>query len=171
MTNQATRTSGFLLMRQLIQPLFLSLIMIVVSACASEQSQNPENYDLYNYLVQTDGVSSRAAAAIPFLKEEAEKGSYEAQFKLGVYYYIGSGVTQNFKESFEWFKKAADQADQTDMRPEFVVGLLYAKGQGTQRNMKEAVIWFRIASQSKDQEGEFARQFLRWIKKEQPSSK
>ncbi|MBX9567381.1 MAG: sel1 repeat family protein [Candidatus Obscuribacterales bacterium] len=169
MTNQAT--SGFPLMRQLVQPLFLSLLMLVLSACASERLQNPENFDLYNYLVQTDGISSRAAAAIPFLKEEAEKGSYEAQYKLGVYYYIGSGVTQNFKESFKWFKKAADQADETDMRPEFVVGVLYAKGQGTQQSMKDAFTWFRIASQSKDQEGESARQFLQWIKKEQASSK
>lgn len=164
MINQATRRKRIKYFRQLFKPWLLVMIVSVLGACSSDQAQNPENFDLYNYLLQSDGVSSRPAEAISFLRDEAEKGSYDAQYKLGAYYYIGSGTTQNFKTSFGWFKKAADQADVKDMRPELVVGVLYAKGQGTQRSMKDAVIWFRIASKSSDREGELASQFLRYLK-------
>jgi TPR repeat protein len=164
MLKPTIKTREFLLFEWLFRTLIVALIIIVAPACTTQQVQNPENFDLYNYLVEAEGVSSRPAEAFSFLKQEAEKGSYQAQTKLGTYYYIGRGTTQNFKKSFEWYKKAAEQADDSDMRPEFVIGVLYAKGQGTKQNLREAVTWFKIASSIKDQEGELARQFLQWIK-------
>ena len=144
--------------------LLMVLVLLGLGACGANDVRNPENFDLYNYLAQTDGAPSRAAESIHLIKDAAEKGDYHAQFKMGVYYYIGSGTTQNFKKAFDWFKKAADQADDSDMRPEFVVGVLYAKGQGTKQNLGQATTWFRIAGKAHDQDGELANAFLRWIK-------
>lgn len=165
MLNPTTKTNEFPPLKRFFNILLVALITILAAACTTPQDQNPENFDLYNYLIESEGVSSRPGEAFSFIKDEAEKGSYQAQSKLGACYYIGRGTAQNFKESFEWYKKAAEQADDSDMRSEFIIGVLYAKGQGTGRNLKEAATWFKIASNTKDQEGELSRRFLQWIKR------
>jgi len=39
----------------------------------------------------------------------AEQGEAQAQFKLGVMYYQGLGVTQDNEEAVRWYRQAADQ--------------------------------------------------------------
>ena len=46
------------------------------------------------------------------LKALAEKGDAEAQYYLGLRYYGGKGVEEDFKEAMKWFKLAADQGDE-----------------------------------------------------------
>ncbi|GHT32760.1 hypothetical protein AGMMS49592_0010 [Endomicrobiia bacterium] len=41
--------------------------------------------------------------------KKAEQGFAEAQYNLGVMYYKGEGVKQDYKEAIKWFKKAAEQ--------------------------------------------------------------
>ena len=73
----------------------------------------------------------------------AEKGDAQAQFNLGVMYYQGKGVKQNFKEALKWFQKAAEQGL---AEAQSNLGVMYAKGQGMARDYKEAVKWYRKAA-------------------------
>ena len=43
------------------------------------------------------------------LLEKAQNGDANAQFQLGVAYYAGDGVDQNFTEMVRWWRLAAEQ--------------------------------------------------------------
>ena len=74
----------------------------------------------------------------------AKQGEASAQFDLGVMYYKGQEVPQDYAESFKWFRKAADQG-----LPEaqFNLELLCSKGQGVDKNFAEALKWFQKAAE------------------------
>jgi len=61
---------------------------------------------------------------------------------LGNQYYFGQGVTKDYKQAFEWFKKAANQGDADG---QYWLGNLYAWGKGVAQDNKQAVEWFRKA--------------------------
>ena len=45
------------------------------------------------------------------LKALAEQGVAPAQFNLGLKYYGGKGVSQDYKEAIKWYRKAAEQGN------------------------------------------------------------
>ncbi|HBD09146.1 MAG TPA: hypothetical protein DCZ69_12875, partial [Syntrophobacteraceae bacterium] len=49
--------------------------------------------------------------ALREFKVLADQGSAEAQFNLGVMYFRGEGVDQNYAEGGIWFRRAAAQND------------------------------------------------------------
>ena len=56
------------------------------------------------------------------LKELAEAGNAEAQYRLGVYYYRSEEVIENQIETVKWFRKAAEQ-ELTEAQ--LIMGLCY----------------------------------------------
>ena len=60
------------------------ILLVLVMMCSSAFSQKAEDYRL-----------------------EAKQGDASAQFHLGVCYYDGNGVLQDFKQAVYWFTKAA----------------------------------------------------------------
>ena len=69
-------------------------------------------------LVATISIDASAQSADDF-RVEAEQGVAEAQYNLGVCYYNGDGVDQNYTEAVKWLSKAADQGHdkaQTELR-------------------------------------------------------
>ena len=44
-----------------------------------------------------------------WFRRAANQGFAKAQFNLGLMYYNGDGVAQDYKEAAAWFRKAADQ--------------------------------------------------------------
>ena len=80
------------------------------------------------------------------LKSElaAEPSNALAQCNLGVRYFRGDGLAQNFEEAFRWFKKAAEQGDE---RAQYNLGTCYLKGDGVAQNCKEAFKWFKKAAE------------------------
>ena len=75
----------------------------------------------------------------------AEEGLSLAQYNLGILYFTGQGVEQNFNEAFEWTKRAAEQGH---LNAQFNLGSLYLDGQGTQISVLEGVNWFTQAAKS-----------------------
>src|SRR5262249_36489410 len=49
-------------------------------------------------------------------QKAAEQGNSNSQNELGVFYYYGRGVQQNFQEAIRWFRLAADQGHLVAMR-------------------------------------------------------
>ncbi|WP_107726694.1 tetratricopeptide repeat protein [Neisseria weaveri] len=87
------------------------------------------------------------------IKQEADKGSAEAQFAVGVCYEKGGGVAQSDKEAFAWYRKAAAQGL---AEAQFNVGVHYEKGRGVAQSDKEAFDWFKKAADQGLAKAQFA---------------
>ena len=80
---------------------------------------------------------------ISFLKERDDQGLAFAQYNLGVRYYKGEGVSQDYQEAARWFRLAADQGQP---RAQASLGVMYRDGNGITQDYKEAIRWFRLAA-------------------------
>lgn len=58
---------------------------------------------------------------------------------LGTMFYQGSGVPQDFKKSFEYYREAAQRGSQ---KAQFNLGVMYSKGQGVAQDMDTAKLYF-----------------------------
>lgn len=71
-----------------------------------------------------------------------------AQHTIGISYYEGKGVSQNYKTAVEWFTKAAEQNYAT---AQYNLGTMYLNGKGVEQNYEEAAKWFlKAAEQGND---------------------
>ncbi|MCQ2288423.1 MAG: sel1 repeat family protein [Muribaculaceae bacterium] len=82
----------------------------------------------------------------------AEKGSTKAQYQLGLCYYKGRGVRQDYYEAAKWFRIAANQGH---IKAQCNLGLCYKNGQGVTQNAYEAVKWYRKAAEKGDATAQF----------------
>lgn len=73
------------------------------------------------------------------LTKAAERGSAEAQNKLGDFYL----ENRKFAEAIAWYLKAADQ---NHTEAQFSLGLLHASGSGTKQDFSKSLDWFQRAS-------------------------
>jgi hypothetical protein len=73
----------------------------------------------------------------------AEQGHAIAQSALGVSYYYGQGVPQDYAEGVKWYSKAAEQGDAT---AQFGLGKAYDLGEGVPRNYVQAHMWMDLAA-------------------------
>lgn len=86
-------------------------------------------------------------AFLELMQKKVESGDARAQFNLGVLYYDGEGVPQNYSEAAKWYRKAAEQGF---ARAQFNLGLMYKNGEGVSQDYKEAVKWYRKAAEQGD---------------------
>ncbi len=73
----------------------------------------------------------------------ADQGNADAQYNLGVLYYKGYGVEQNYEEAMKWYLKAANQGYAS---AQYAIGRLYEKSQGVEQNYEEAMKWYLKAA-------------------------
>lgn len=74
----------------------------------------------------------------------AKQGDANAQFKVGVYYDKGKGVTQDLTKAVEWYTKAAEQGY---AKAQYNLGNSYYKGEGVKKDEAIAVQWYMKAAQ------------------------
>lgn len=98
-----------------------------------------------------DGVTAaqhrRYAKALKLLRPLAEHGQAVAQYNLGVMYYDGEGVPQEFAIAAAWFRKAAEQGQSA---AEFNLGMMCFQGEGLPQNYGEAATWLAKAADQGD---------------------
>ena len=117
----------------------VALLLAVLGSACAQHADTPPN----------DELSADSLAA---LISAAEQGEAAAQFNLGVMYYNGEGVPQDYAEAVRWFRAAAEQGEAA---AQFNLGVMYNNGEGVPENDAEAVRWFRAAAE----QGEAAAQF------------
>ena len=83
--------------------------------------------------------------AVFWWEKAAEQGYAPAQFKLGIAYNGGLGVSLNPEKAVEWFTKAAEQGM---AEAQYQLGICYRDGNGVSRNLNNAL--FRL-TQSAEQ--------------------
>jgi TPR repeat protein len=77
------------------------------------------------------------------LRQAAERGDAAAQYNLGVLYFRGDAVVQDYVQAAQWYRKAADQGHAD---AQFNLGVMYFSGHGVRQNNADAVRWFRAAA-------------------------
>lgn len=75
-------------------------------------------------------------------------GSKEAQRVLGEIYEKGYGVEQNYQESIQWYKKAAQSGN---IYSQMSLGHFYDQGIGVAIDKKQALYWFTLAAANGDE--------------------
>jgi TPR repeat protein len=70
----------------------------------------------------------------------------QAQCNLGLCYYHGTGVTQDYKEAVKWWTMAANQGN---AESQFNLGFCYYEGKGVTEDEKEAAKWYGKALEQK----------------------
>lgn len=84
------------------------------------------------------------AVALKEIRPLAQAGNADAEHLMGLMYYMGRGVPQDYKTALEWHRKAAlkGKAD-----AQYVVGAMYYTGNAVIQDQKQAVGWFRKAAE------------------------
>ncbi|MDA2928265.1 sel1 repeat family protein [Acidobacteria bacterium AH-259-G07] len=79
------------------------------------------------------------------IEKRPNRVTREAQFGLGVLYYKGWGVAQDYQKAGEWYQQAANQDN-----PEAQNNLanLYAEGLGVLQDFVQAYMWFTLAARN-----------------------
>jgi hypothetical protein len=64
-------------------------------------------------------------------------------YNLGTLYYRGEGVTQDYKQAADWYRKAA-QIGHVDAQKNLAG--MYWEGKGIEKSAQWAYYWFKVAS-------------------------
>lgn len=83
------------------------------------------------------------AAAFKEWRPLAEKGNARAEFLLGLLYYDGKGVPQDYVEAAKWFQESADRGY---ARAQHNLGEMYFTGQGVKRDYVQAYKWLNLCA-------------------------
>lgn len=79
----------------------------------------------------------------PWLEQRVKSGDPIAQYRLGVLYALGEGVTQNYRRAAQLFKTSAEHGV---AEAQYNIAVMYSEGLGIARNPKEATLWYRRAA-------------------------
>jgi TPR repeat protein len=94
-------------------------------------------------ILQRTAIDAEIEAEYKREHEAAARGEADAQFNLGIIYYKGQGVPQNFAEAFGAFKLASEQGK---TQAQYYLGIMYEQGQGTQQDYAEAAQWLELSA-------------------------
>jgi TPR repeat protein len=94
----------------------------------------------------------RYQTALRFARPLADEGDARAQSLLGLLYYRGQGVEQDFAAAGTWFRKAADQ---DDAPAQFYLGVMFSKGEGVPQDKAQATKWFHSAADLGDAQAQY----------------
>ena len=73
----------------------------------------------------------------------AEQGDADAQYKLGLMYYAGDGLLQDYAAALRWFRLVADQGFAS---AQYNLAEMYENGEGILQANVVAHMWFNLAS-------------------------
>lgn len=84
----------------------------------------------------------------------AEQGDASAQSYLGLIYYKGTGVLQNYAEAVQWFRLAAEQGN---AGAQTYLGVMYYYGESVLQDDVSAHMWYNLAASNGSTTGQEAR--------------
>ncbi len=95
------------------------------------------------------------------VKTLAQQGDSEAQCDLGLCYYNGEGVRQDYERAAYWWSKAAKQGHVDSMNN---LGLCYDYGHGVEKSKAQAIYWYKKAAEhgSKESQDNLRSEGISW---------
>lgn len=105
----------------------------------------------------TEGASAynarQYARALKEITPLAKAGHAGSQHLLGLMYYMGRGVTRDYRQAMHWHRKAAEQGHAD---AQYVVGAMFYTGNAVDTDHRQAVAWFRRAAEKGHAEAQHA---------------
>ncbi len=98
-----------------------------------------------------------SAKTIEELQSCAEAGDAECQGGLGIMYFAGLDVTQDFDAAVKWLNLAADQGNAP---AQAALGIMYKNGDGLPRDDIQAYKWLQIAFYLGEDKAGLIRDFM-----------
>lgn len=96
-----------------------------------------------NYQIPSIATSNESNFLSEPIFEKAKAGDSDAQFKVGLMYANGQGVSKNDIEAVRWYRLAAGQGN---AKAQNRLGRLYDDGESVPKDTIEAVKWYRLAA-------------------------
>ena len=137
-------------MRMRLNPFICIALFILLLACSGKvaKEESPESlFELgLNYLKGNDSldIDMDKEKGIVLIRRSAEQGYADAQFNLGLAYYRGEGVSQDYTQAVSWYRKAAEQGVAA---AQYNLGVCYYKGEGVSQDYTQAVSWWCKAAE------------------------
>ena len=137
-------------MRMRLNPFICIALFILLLACSGKvaKEESPESlFELgLNYLKGNDSldIDMDKEKGIALIRRSAEQGYADAQFNLGLAYYRGEGVSQDYTQAVSWYRKAAEQGVAA---AQYNLGVCYYKGEGVSQDYVQAVSWWCKAAE------------------------
>ena len=100
--------------------LTLFLLTLSVASCALEDKVDVK-------ATPSEAVEEKSKVPHAPPKDLSEQGNAEAQFNLGLIYYLGDGIPRDYKEAVKWYTKAAEQGNAD---AQYNLGVMYYIGEG-----------------------------------------
>ncbi len=116
-------------------PAFIIILLVLLIGVVAQS----EPYDMGTSAYQ----EGHYGEALEILQPLAEQGHGPSQFDLGLMYYRGHGVPQDYKIAAYWSRKSAEQGN---MLAQGMIGFMYLTGKGYQQDDTEAFIWLYKAA-------------------------
>lgn len=82
--------------------------------------------------------------ALSCYRKAADMGNTDAQYRLGMMYFVGQGVSENNEIAAQWFKRSAESGN---AEAQHMLGLLYNLGIGVEENTSVAAKYYRMAAE------------------------
>jgi uncharacterized protein len=120
----------------------MAALLLAMGAAVPARADDVGDCSSAGTLLKTD--PDRAVSACRHL---ADKGDAGAQGNLGLMYYLGQAVPQDYAGAAKWYRKAADQGHAV---AQFNLGMMYRHGQGVPHAYAEAAKRFRKAADQGD---------------------
>ncbi len=75
----------------------------------------------------------------------ANQGNSKAQYKLGLMYELGLGISKDLNQAFIWYQKSADQ---DYAKAQYNLGIFYALAKGINKDIEQSKHWIRKANEN-----------------------
>lgn len=82
----------------------------------------------------------------------SKQGHKKHQFELGLEYYTGKNIAQNYQQACKWFLEAAEQGDTNAQNN---LAACYSSGNGVAQNYAEAFKWYETAAEAGHPVGQY----------------
>lgn len=120
----------------------ISLALGLQSAAMAGFAEGANAYNAGNFALAYQEISPLAKA-----------GNADAEHLLGLMFYMGHGVSQDYTQAMTWHRRAAEKG-RADAQ--YVIGAMYYTGNSVMQDHKVAVSWFRRAAEQGHAEAQHA---------------
>ena len=98
-----------------------------------------DEYQYFKKMSESCSSNNDKEGEIFWLTKAAELGDAASQNNVGLYYYRGTDVPQDYEKALYWFRKAAEQ---DEMYALYNLGICYYYGHGVKQDYKQAYEWY-----------------------------
>jgi TonB family protein len=134
-------------MPRLATTTFLAITLVAFSGVVAEAAPVCETAASEAQGAQANQTGAGQASAtasddsLKALQQKAHQGDADAEAHLGVRYYVGDGVPQDYKEAYRWFLDAGETGH---VGAVYYLGTMCRHGEGLDRDLVEAYKWFAV---------------------------